>query len=220
MAIENIQKIITLDVYDHNSTPSTVKAIAYDNDTRYVAAEIRNEGERLDISPESDVRLTVIRPDKVGVSITGEPYSFEYSHGGGIIDPETGEEEIITETYYGVYAELTQAAISVAGIIYAQFKITSGSQILRTEIFQINNGRALDVEPDTWAGEYDRYDVIATELLERMEAAETKANKASSDIRDYADQIAAAEAKVDAVCSIVANGFTLTIVTSGSSNGG
>ena len=219
MAIENIQKVITLDVYDHNSTPSTVKAIAYDNDTRYIAAEIRNEGERLDISPDSDVRLTIIRPDNVGVSITGEPYAFEYSH-GGIIDPETGEEEIVTETYYGVYAELTQAAISVAGIIYAQFKITSGSQILRTEIFQINNGRALDVEPDTWAGEYDRYDVIATELLRRMEAAETKANKASSDIRDYADQIAAAEAKVDAVCSIVANGSTLTIVTSGSSNGG
>lgn len=220
MAIENIQKVITLDVYSHDTTPSTIKAVAFDNDTRYVAAEIRNEGEWLDIGPDSDVRLTIIRPDKVGVSISGEPYPFDYSHGDGSIDPETGQESVAADTYYGAYAELTQAAISVAGVIYAQFKITNGSQILRTEIFQINNGRALDVEPDSWAGEYDRYDVIATELLERTEAAESKANQASSDIRGYAVRIDAAEAKVNAICTITANGSTLTIVTSGSSNGG
>ena len=220
MAIENVQKVITLDVYDHNSTTSTIKTIAFDNDTRYVAAEIRNEGKWFDIGSDSDVRLTIIRPDKVGVSISGEPYPFEYSHSDGNIDPETGQEIIVTDTYYGVYVELTQAAISVAGVIYAQFKITSGSQILRTEIFQINNGRALDVEPDSWAGEYDRYDVIGTELLERMEAAEAKANQASSDIRSYSDRIIAAEAKIDTVCTITAVGSTLTIVTSGSSNGG
>ena len=214
MAIENIQKVVTLDVYDHDSTTSTVKTIAFDNDTRYVAAEIRNEGQRLDIGPDSDVRLTIIRPDKVGVSISGEPYQFEYSHSDGNIDPETGQEIIVTDTYYGAYAELTQAAISVAGVIYAQFKITSGSQILRTEIFLISNGRALDVEPDSWAGEYDRYDVIGTELLERMEAAEAKANKASSDIRGYASRIATAEAKLNDIADINAEDSSLIITTS------
>lgn len=214
MAIENIQKVITLDVYDHNTTTSTIKTIACDNDTRYVAAEIRNEGKWLDIGPDSDVRLTIIRPDKVGVSISGEPYPFDYSHGDGTIDPETGQESIVADTYYGAYAELTQAAIAVAGVIYAQFKITNGSQILRTEIFQINNGRALDVEPDSWAGEYERYDVIATELLERMEAAEEKANQASSDIRGYASRIASAEAKLNNIADINAENSSLIITTS------
>lgn len=151
MAIENIQKVITLDVYNHDTTPSTIKAIAGDNDTRYVAAEIRKEGEWYDIGSDSAVQLTIIRPDKVGVAIVGQPYPFTYETGGDP-DPETGElTPVVTETYYGVYAELDQAALALSGTLLGQFKITSGTQILRTEIFYINNGRALDAETSEWA---------------------------------------------------------------------
>lgn len=207
MAIENVQKIMTLDVYDHNTTPSTLKTIAFDNDSRYIAAEIRNEGVWLDVGVDSDVRLTIIRPDNVGVSISGQPYPFQYTHGDGIIDPDTGEEGTVSDTYYGAYAEMTQAALVVPGIGYGQFKISNGSQILRTEIFQINNGRALDVEPDSWAGEYERYDVIATELLERMEAAEEKANQArevSSQLTtDLSAEVTRATAEEDRIESLI-----------------
>ena len=37
--------------------------------------------------------------------------------------------------------------------------ITSGTQILRTEIFAINNGVALDASTDEWADEYDGYNL-------------------------------------------------------------
>ena len=151
MAISNVIKLITLDVYNHDTTPETIKAIAADNDTRYVAAEIQNEGVWYDIGSDSDVELIIIRPDKVGVAITGQPYSIEYESGGEI-DPVTGDETpVVTETYYGVYAELTQPALAQAGTLLGQFKITNGNQILRTEIFKINNGRALDTETNEWA---------------------------------------------------------------------
>lgn len=180
MAIAKVERNITLDIYNHDTTPSTIKAIACDNDTRYVAAEIQNGGDWYDIGSDSTVQLTIIRPDKVGVAITGQPYAFEYETGGDP-DPETGElSPVVTQTYYGVYAELDQPALALPGDLLGQFKITNGTQVLRTEIFQINNGRALDVEPDSWAGEYDRYDVIATELLERMEAAQNTLEQARS----------------------------------------
>lgn len=159
MALTDIIKLITLDVYNHDTTPETIKSIAADNDTRYVAAEIQNEGIWYDIGQSSTVVLTVLRPDNVGVSITGQPYPIEYQTGGEI-DPETGDEApVVTETYYGVYAELDQPALAKAGTLLAQFKITSGEQVLRTEIFKINNGRALDTETSEWAGEYDGYDL-------------------------------------------------------------
>lgn len=151
MAIAGIVKLITLDVYNHDTTSETIKAIAADNDTRYVAAEIQNEGIWYDIGSDSDVELIIIRPDKVGVAITGQPYPIEYQTGGEI-DPETGDEApVVTQTYYGVYAELTQPALAISGTLLGQFKITNGNQILRTEIFKINNGRALDTETNEWA---------------------------------------------------------------------
>lgn len=174
MALNVISTFITLDVYDHDTTPETVKAIALDNDTRYVAAEIQNEGIWYDIGSGSTVQLTVIRPDKVGVAIIGQPYPIEYQTGGEI-DPETGDETpVVTETYYGVYAELTQPALAKAGTLLGQFKITNGNQILRTEIFKINNGRALDVETSDWAGEYQGYNL--DELVETVNEVSEAAN--------------------------------------------
>ena len=153
MAINAISKFITLDIYNHDTTPETIKAIAADNGTRYVIAEIQNEGVWYDIGSDSEVELTILRPDKVGVQITGQPYPFTYQTGGDI-DPVTGDETpTVTETYYGAYAEMDQDALAISGILQAQFKITNGTQILRTEIFKINNGRALDTETDEWAGD-------------------------------------------------------------------
>lgn len=169
MAIAKVERVIELDIYDHNSTPTTIKAIACDNDTRYIVAEIQNEGVWYDIGSDSQVQLTVIRPDKVGVAITGQVYPFEYTSGGDV-DPETGETTpVVTETYYGAYVELDQPALALSGTLLAQFKITNGTQNLRTEIFYINNGRALDAEPSEWAGEYVDYDFV--DLIERIEKA-------------------------------------------------
>ena len=190
MAIENIQKTIALDVYNHDTTPSTIKAIACDNDSRYIVAEIQNEGIWFDIGGDASVQLTVLRPDKVGVAVTGQAYPFEYETGGDI-DPETGEETpVVTETYYGVYAELDQTALAISGTLLAQFKITTGTQILRTEIFYINNGRALDAETGEWAGEYQGYD-----------------------LEEFAERIEEAENAVASACKITASGTTLAITT-------
>lgn len=190
MAITKVERVIELDIYNHDTTPSTVKAIACDNDTRYVAAEIQNEGVWYDIGSDSTVQLTIIRPDKVGVAITGQVYPFTYETGGDP-DPETGElSPVVTETYYGVYAELDQPALALSGTLLGQFKITSGTQVLRTEIFYINNGRALDAETSEWSGEYDGYDL--EEFAERIETAETTVANA---------------------CMIVATGTTLAITT-------
>ena len=67
MALTDIIKLITLDIYNHDTTPETIKAIAADNDARYVAAEIQNEGVWYDIGQSSTVVLTVLRPDNAGV---------------------------------------------------------------------------------------------------------------------------------------------------------
>lgn len=40
MSLTNIVTNIDLDVYDHDLTPTTVKAIALDGQTRYVAAAL------------------------------------------------------------------------------------------------------------------------------------------------------------------------------------
>ncbi len=72
MSLVNIRPAITLDIYDHNLTPSTIKAIALDSGTRFVAAMIRDRGEIYDIGQDADVALTVLRPDKTRVQITGE----------------------------------------------------------------------------------------------------------------------------------------------------
>lgn len=144
MALTIIERNVQLDLYDHDLTPSKIKAIALDSKTRYVGAEIHNGGQTYDVGQNTGVTLTIIRPDKTGVQVTGE--TFQYTVGEG-------------ETVYGAYAELTQTALAVSGTLQAQFMLTSGDQILRTEIFTINNGVALDATVSEWAGEYQGYNL-------------------------------------------------------------
>ena len=44
MALQNIEANITLDLYNHDTTPATVKAIQLDSQTRYVAAMLQSMG--------------------------------------------------------------------------------------------------------------------------------------------------------------------------------
>lgn len=148
MALTNLQANITLDVYDHDGAKPSIKTIALDDNTRYVLANIRSRGEVYDIGSSATVQLIVIRPDKVGVQIAGQAQGIEI-----------GQEDESVVTVYGAYAELDQAAIAISGTLLGQFKITSGDQILRTEIFTISNGVALDASTDEWAGEYDGYNL-------------------------------------------------------------
>lgn len=167
MALTIIERNVQLDVYDHDLTPSTIKAIALDSKTRYVGAEIHNGGQTYDVGQDTGVTLTIIRPDKTGVQITGE--TFQYTIGDG-------------ETVYGAYAELTQTALAVSGILKAQFMLTSGDQILRTEIFSINNGVALDATVSEWAGEYQGYNL--DELVQNVNTAVGKVDAMEQDVSE------------------------------------
>ena len=174
MALTNLETTIILDLYDYDTTPSTIKAIQLDSNTRYVAAVIRNKGGIYDIGQSATVTLTVIRPDKVGVQITGSPRAQSEM---------TPDEQVITT--YGAYAELSQAALAVKGTLYAQFMFTSGSQILRTEIFSINCGEALDASTDTWAGEYQGYNL--DELVQFVNESVAKVNAMEQDVSELND---------------------------------
>lgn len=165
MALTIIERNVQLDVYDHDLTPSTIKAIALDSKTRYVGAEIHNGGQTYDIGQNTGVTLTIIRPDKTGVQVTGE--TFQYTIGDG-------------ETVYGAYAELTQTALAVSGTLKAQFMLTSGDQILRTEIFSINNGVALDATVNEWAGEYQGYNL--DELVQSVNTAVATVGEMEQDV--------------------------------------
>lgn len=172
--LDNVQSLITLDVYDHDTTPSTIKSIACDDNTRYVMAELTEQGAEYDLPSDASVSLTVLRPDRTGVGITGSPYPYTVTD----VDDEGEETERVK---YVAYAELDQAAIAIAGKLYAQFKITVGTQILRTEIFVINNGRALDAEITDWSGDYQSYNL--DELVERL----NNAIEEMSAIQEYVD---------------------------------
>ena len=156
MSLGILQANITLDVYDYDIDQPSIKAIALDDNTRYVLANIMYRGERYDITSSASVMLIVIRPDKVGVQVTGSSQAIE---GDG-------------DTAYGAYAELDQVALAVKGTVLGQFRITSGDQILRTQIFKIFNGEALD--SDTWAGDYDGYNL--DELVETVNEVSEAAN--------------------------------------------
>ena len=183
MALTNLQANITLDVYDHDGAKPSIKTIALDDNTRYVLANIRSRGEVYDIGSSATVQLIVIRPDKVGVQIAGQAQGIEI-----------GQEDESVVTVYGAYAELDQAAIVLPGTLLGQFKITSGDQILRTQIFQILNGEALD--SDTWAGDYDGYnldELVAdvAEAVEKVGDLETDVAQIKEDLQDlrYAYEI-------------------------------
>lgn len=145
MSLINIEKTIALDVYDHNTTSSVIKAIQLDTGTRNVSAVIQNSGQAYDIGQNAAVSLTVLRPDKTKVQITGQTFSYT-GYGSDA-------------TAYGAKADLSDVALAVKGNLKAQFKITSGAQELRTEIFTINNGEALDAGDGDWAGDLDGHNL-------------------------------------------------------------
>ena len=85
-------------------------------------------------------------------------------------------------TVYGVYAELTQTALAVKGTLRAQFMLTSGDQVLRTEIFAINCGEALDASTSEWAGEYQGYNL--DELVQNVNTAVGKVDAMEQDVSE------------------------------------
>lgn len=171
MSLVNVKPSVILDIYDHNLTPSSIKTIALDSKTRFVAAVIRNSGEIYDIGQDAAVALTVLRPDKTRVQITGQTYS---------LTETTRDDETIT--YYGASAELTQLALAIKGNLRAQFKITSGEQELRTEIFTINNGEALDAGDDPWAGDLDGHNL--DEMAQSIEDLSSDVSEIQGDVSE------------------------------------
>ena len=151
MSLQNLVTELTLDVYDHDKPLSSIKAIALDDNSRYINARLTYKGMTYSIDESSTVTLTVLRPDKVGVSIEGSVYSYEGEEGDS----------------FGAAAELDQAAIVNPGTLLGQFKIESGDQLLRTELFKINTGRALDGETSEWAGQYQGYNL--DEIAEKLD---------------------------------------------------
>lgn len=165
MAIENIVTSIALDVYDHDRTPTTIKTIALDKQTRYVEARLYKMDMVYQLpSAGVTVELIALRPDHVGVIGTGSV----------VVVDDSDSENII----YGVQAEMTQAMLAVAGTVMFQFKITQGEQILRTEIFKSDNGRALDGDTSEWAEEYQGYNL--DEVVEKLDFIGTVVQQAVS----------------------------------------
>ena len=182
MSLINIDKTIELDVYDHDTTPSAIKTIQMDTGTRAVYAVIQNSKQDYDIGQNASVSLIVLRPDKTKVQIAGEPYPAAET----IVDGDT-------ITYYGVRAELTQLALAVKGNIKAQFKITSGEQELRTEIFTISNGEALDADDGDWAGDLDGHNL--DEMAESIETLQTDMAAVNEDVSDLKEGLSDLEVK-------------------------
>ena len=160
MALENVITSLVLDVIDHDQTQGVVKAIALDSKTRYVKATVVQHGIDYPVDENATVTLTILRPDNVGVQVTGS-----------VVDVDNADR---TGTIKGVYAEMSQAALAVSGTLKAQFKVTSGEQILRTEIFLVKNGVALDGETDTWADQYEGYNL--DELVTNLNSAVAEVN--------------------------------------------
>ena len=181
MALQNVEANITLDLYEYDTTPTTVKAIQLDSQTRYVAALLQSGGAQYGVDSGATVQLIVIRPDGVGVQITGTTFTY-------------GDEGA---QFLGPYAELTQVALAVSGKMRAQFKLTSGTQILRTEIFTISNGVALDASTDEWADEYDGYNLeeMATSIetntadIATLEADVSQIKEDFTDISESSDNL-------------------------------
>lgn len=164
MAIENIVTSISLDVYDYDRTPTTIKTIALDNQTRYVQARLYWEDTVYQPPLGATVELIALRPDEVGASSTGSV----------VVVDDSDSENLI----YGVQAEMNQTMLAVQGTILFQFKMTFGNQILRTEIFKSENGRALDGDISDWADTYQGYNL--DEVVEKLDFIGTVVQQAVS----------------------------------------
>lgn len=178
MALTNIVKTLVLDVYDHDQTQTTIKAIALDSKTRYVQATLTYMGADYPVSETATVTLTVLRPDKVGAQVVGS-----------VVDVDNADR---TGTIKGVYVELTQTALAVKGKCLCQFRITDGEQILRTEIFAVNNGQALDADITDWTGDLDGHNLDEmAESIETLESAvgtlQTDVATVKEDLQSYED---------------------------------
>lgn len=173
MAMEVILSTVYLDVYDHDTTPSTIKTIALDSQTRYVEAYLKRGDVTYNPDLSSVVTLTAIRPDKVGVESVGRVK---------LLVPGTEDREETTydendnpitviipgePAVYGLEAEITQAMIARSGTVLFQFKMEVDGEVLRTEIFKSINGRALDGEATNWADIYQGYNL--DELVEKVD---------------------------------------------------
>ena len=186
MALTNIETNIILDLYDHDLTPTKIKAIALDSNTRYVSAVIRDRGGVYDVGQNTSITLTVMRPDKVGVQIVGETVAHTET---------TPDEQTITT--YGAYAELSQVALAIKGTLRAQFKLVSGEQVLRTEIFSINNGEALDATIEEWAGDIDGHNL--DEMAQSIEDLSSDVSEILEDVSDLKEGLRSLSARLSAL---------------------
>jgi hypothetical protein len=180
--MQNIDTFLTLDVYDYDLSPSKIKAIALDSNTRSVTAYITHKGQPYDIG-QANVTLTVIRPDGVGAQVTGEAFEYEAS----VADT--------TVTRHGASAELSPATLAKKGTLRAQFMFTSGDQVLRTEIFAISCGEALDASTDTWAGEYQGYNL--DELVQNVNESSSKVDVMEQDVSELKSGLSDLELRVE-----------------------
>lgn len=222
MSMEPILSEVYLDVYDHDTTPTTIKAIALDSQTRFVQAYLQKYGEVYNPDLNATVNLIALRPDKVGVEGDGEivmlvppgedseePIYEEQEVEGEIVQVQTGTRVISGDpAIYGVKAEITQAMLAIEGIVLLQFRLNVGDEVLRTEIFKINNGKALDGSTSEWAEEYQGYNL--DELVRKVDAIGlggiridddtlkiTSIDEAASEYHTYVDtQLAAIRAEL------------------------
>ena len=183
MSLINIEKTIALDVYDYNTTPSVIKTMQMDTGTRTVFAVIQNSGQAYDIGQNATVSLTVLRPDKTKVQITGQTFSYT-GYGSDA-------------TAYGARADLSDVALAIKGNLKAQFKITSGAQELRTEIFTINNGEALDAGDGDWAGDLDGHNL--DEMAQDIEDAKAAVAEMEEDVTSLKENFEQLSARLAAL---------------------
>lgn len=178
MALETIISTVYLDVYDHDTTPSTIKTIALDSQTRYVQAYLQKRGEVYQPDLNTTVTLIALRPDKIGVEATGSVIE--------LVPAGDGDEAV-----YGLEAEITQAMIAIPGVVRFQFKMEVDGEIIRTEIFSANNGIALDGQTTDWADEYQGYNL--DELVEEIADLKGDLNDVEDSIGDLSNLITSAK---------------------------
>ena len=165
MAITTIISEVHLDVYHHDTSPEIIKTIALDNKTRYVHAYLQYMGDVYQPDRSAKVTLTALRPDNAAAEVSGSVIELipagedheEYQE-----DEQGNPSTVIVPgdpAVYGLRAEITQAMIAVQGTVLFQFKMESGKEVLRTEIFKADNGRALDADVSEWADEYQGYNL-------------------------------------------------------------
>lgn len=182
MALTKLTTSIVLDVYDHGDSSVDIKSISCDSGSRYVRASLTYRRTPYKASADASVTLTIIRPDEAAVSVHGE----------------------VTDAG-GLFAELTDTATAIKGSLLAQFKIEDSEQVLRTEVFKINNGVALDIDADTWADDYKGYSL--DEYATKVDFLMTAIKDVTGDDVDVAGTIIKNQTYVDHRISVHDNGI-------------